>query len=475
MKVRYMLEYMALCGDPTLSDRGTMDAGIFPEPSGVPTGIVVMPDFVIDIHAPLLEERSPGPVCPAGVQAVDVGSRAGRLAWVLHALGGRDDGLCNTSYVTEAGHLGREVLLNRFQRVPQQTMTHPMPLRYVFPSQADDWVAVYDPRSCPGRREPRVAESDSLESNLLADMVGRPYSLKHLFSETRYIVVASKYAGRVEEAFEIIRAGLKEVEPRTKALREHLRDAGRTPKAPHIGILLDLSALANDEDGPEVLGKFAELSEELGSAYAMHTTVLYRWEQRSRVDPLRSRFTNVLLRRRHTAAMLDEGKWIHVRGDSSALNLSSPMTREAFTAGYVIATTCDLSWRTLDLWHWYLQRPRDGDDEPHLGVRFRDDLPEDDRRRDPTYPLPGLGRDTLALTPQERLATAVGGAAVTDTYPLTYYELIQVLSRKRGLPSIEPAWEWAANPQVPEVYRRELDCARSPSDKGLAVGSSLMC
>jgi len=461
MKVRYMLEYMSICGDPVLFADIKEEEGLYPAPSGVPTGITIMPDFVIDIHAELLEKDPEGPIPPAAVQAIDVGSRAGRMAWILHALGGQDDGLCTVNYVTRTGHLGREVLENRFQRRPGRTMTQPMPLRHVFRVDEDDWVAVYDPRGSSSRPEPRVAESDSVKLDLSADdLAASPHSLDHVFADTRYIVVASKYARRVRKAFKVIEAGLEHVAPRAQKLRDFLGGLEQlAPTGPPIGILLDISALANGEDGPQAAGELLALADRLGNLHAVHSTLLCSEAQLEEVAGSLSGLSNVIVRGSGTTRLLQGGDSISV---GPGLDLSGLMAREAFTAGYVLATTCDLAWQGLQQWRQYFHKLRAVSDEKHSAPPSSGLVPPES----PPGPgglLPGLGASAVALRPEERLGTAVVGAMATATkgYPLTYYELLQAIPQADTLPAIDCAGSWQEKPADAAEHDQELECARA--------------
>jgi len=133
MKTRYTLEYMALCGDPTLSPDEAQRAGLHPAPPGVPTGIAGMPDFVIDTSADMAPEQPRQTPAPYETRAVDVGGRARRLAWLLQRLALDLNGLFHVGYITEAGPPERHLLADHIG---------PTGARYVFPAPSDR-LAIY--------------------------------------------------------------------------------------------------------------------------------------------------------------------------------------------------------------------------------------------------------------------------------------------------------------------------------------------
>src|SRR4051812_32817205 len=112
-----MLEYMTLCADPTLFDHPSLTRR-GPVPSGVPMGIVIMPDFVVDVvvdgirgqHATRRGQRQP----------MEVGGRSGRLTRVLQECDGQRNAWYLVKYVAKAGDVGRVVLDRQF--VPERPL-----------------------------------------------------------------------------------------------------------------------------------------------------------------------------------------------------------------------------------------------------------------------------------------------------------------------------------------------------------------
>src|SRR5438270_14056827 len=84
-RIRYMMEYMTLCANPTLFD-SEFSAQPWPVPSGIPIGIVTLPDFVVDVAMDGI--RNATATRRGQIEPLDVGGRAGRLARVLQDFGG---------------------------------------------------------------------------------------------------------------------------------------------------------------------------------------------------------------------------------------------------------------------------------------------------------------------------------------------------------------------------------------------------
>ncbi|MCP4580388.1 MAG: hypothetical protein GY839_02130, partial [candidate division Zixibacteria bacterium] len=137
-KIRYMMEYMTLCADPTLFELDS-NTHRHPAPNGVPMGIVTLPDFVVDVAVDRVETFRPTSEDP--FDPLDVGGRAGRLAWVLQEFGGQRNGWYNIKYVAKAGDVGRIVLERRFIKSNNEAGFEAITLRHIIPSNQDyDWI-----------------------------------------------------------------------------------------------------------------------------------------------------------------------------------------------------------------------------------------------------------------------------------------------------------------------------------------------
>lgn len=104
LKVLVTLDYLKLYGDQE-SAMG----------DGAPINVVAMPDFVVDVDgAPIAELNKRSQRDPLGMRApAEVGSRAGRLIFVLSHLRDLDDESFQLHYITKTGLPGKAVLQDR--------------------------------------------------------------------------------------------------------------------------------------------------------------------------------------------------------------------------------------------------------------------------------------------------------------------------------------------------------------------------
>src|SRR5712664_2797128 len=243
-RIRYMLEYMTLCANPTLFDFG-WSAQPWPIPSGVPMGIVSLPDFVVDVAMDGIKNATA--TKRGQIEPLDVGGRAGRLARVLQDFGGQRNAWYNVKYIAKAGEIGQVVLRRRFVKVKTGIDFEPVSLRYIVSAQADhDWLHVY------GKMAETVESSyEGLE--ITADDIDQsPSSVTDLFVDARYVVIASKHGAHAVRAVSLVTEGLHRLSERfPKELVQH----SRIP----IGVLLDLSALDDGEDPQPLIESFAEM------------------------------------------------------------------------------------------------------------------------------------------------------------------------------------------------------------------------
>src|SRR5882672_3071334 len=226
-RIRYMMEYMTLCADPTSFGAGT---AVHPSPSGVPMGIVTLPDFVVDIALEHIAREDP--IGGRQIHSIDIGGRATRLAWALQMFGGETFGWYNVKLVTKAGDLGQVVLRRRFSKRTPESHVDPLSLRYVIPTEnANDRIHVYG--NMPTKENPPSAGTALTVANIDASS----YALTDLFGDARYVIVASKEVEHAEQAIQVVAEGLKRLCPSMSAI-------GRIP----IGMLIDLSALSEPNE-----------------------------------------------------------------------------------------------------------------------------------------------------------------------------------------------------------------------------------
>lgn len=402
IKLRYMFEYMRLCGDPTQFEE-RLGPQPYPIPSGVPMGLVTLPDFVVDVAVDGLRGHA---------EPIDVGGRAGRLARVLHDFGGPWNGWYTVTYAATAGDLGRVTLERRFQRpTDPRDDFEPMSLRYILKStKGKDWLAVYEAAV-------QTAESSDVGHALTVKGIDdSPASLTDLFIDARYVVVSAKRAEHAVNALKVLAQGLERVSSYCRKQDGHL--SLRIP----LGILLDLSALGD----PSAAGNVADVFKATVShaaAFDIESTALCSEETNCDTDG----FTHVLVRTADT---------LRVAGHTQPIPKldTYPMAREALTAGYVLASSADLGWRLLRRWHRLCPNMRPIDDRPHRSTPERGS-PAQTSEVAATM-LPSVNGDEPAVDPVERVrfAAALARHAVAVTAPdlVTYGGLIKHLSEAQS-------------------------------------------
>jgi len=442
MKVRYMYEYMALCADPTLFAKARISEaqGVYPVPSGVPTGITVLPDFVVDVHASKFNARTPPAGQPGDFRPIDVGSRAGRLVWILQELGGADDGLYQVNYVAKAGSLGRQVLEARLRREAERHGGDPLSLRHIFSAGDADWVAIY--HDTRGRGSPRpLAESQPGELELTRGDVARsPFRPQDVFYGTRCVVVSSKHADRAVEALELVGQGLTQLAPLSAELRDFLaKRTNAVVTKPPVALLLDVSALGAGEPPEPVVDRFEALCESLGETCKVDSTVLCDGTE-DEARALARRFANVLWRRRRSVGLWHGGTRCAKEVVPAGVDLRNLVTREALTAGYVLAATCDIAWRLLRLWALYDPHMRPFDDTRRPGPPTRRDDGDRSEAPDGGDVLPPLNGADPPLLPEQRLRYGLLLAEAMPREPSGYYQVVRRHSsgfRLRGAAELE--------------------------------------
>jgi FMN phosphatase YigB (HAD superfamily) len=405
-RIRYMMEYMTLCADPTSFRK---DAAVHPSPSGVPMGIVTLPDFVVDIALDRISKAE-----SAGgrqIHSIDIGGRTTRLAWALQMFGGETLGWYNTKLVTKAGNHGLVALRRRFCESALESGIDPLSLRYVIPTENGvDRLHVYGP-------DPSKENRPSTETELtIADIDSSSYALTDLFRDARYVIVASKETEHAKQAIQIVRDGLKRLSGSDSPI-------GKTP----IGILIDFGALDNPEDAAQIVAAYHSLKED-SAAYDLFATAFCDERTREAASEL-DEFAHILIR---------TGDTVEFKGHQTPLALKNrPIRREAFTAGYVIASACDLGWRLLRQWRSYFPRMRPIDGRPHSS--FPQSLPPDtivEHAGEPTVEkLPSLETNAPdAVEIEERLAFATLLAKLTEEEPITYGEFVKAVWDGNGRP-----------------------------------------
>jgi len=425
-RVRYMLEYMTLCADPTLFQSPSAPQP-YPVPNGIPMGIVCLPDFVVDVAVDGIKKATA--TRRGQPQPFDVGGRAGRLAWALHNFGGQQNGWYSVKYIAKAGDVGRVVLRRRFSQPSGQIPFEPTSLRYIVPSRADrDWLHVYGKELV----EPVESSHEGLEVSA-ADVDESPhYSLADLFVDARYVVISSKHATHAISALDLVAEGLERLSGR-------FRDSKVTIIP--IGVLVDLSALASQGDVRRVVDSFGKLKKR-AFAFAIESTALCDRQ----IDFDKKPFDHILMRQ-------EQGVRSGNQFESLPKLANRPVAREAFTAGYVLASSCALGWKLLRRWHQYFPTMRPIDGRPHIAFPTSEQAEPPGEEASPSCTmLPSLAFDAPdAFSSDERLRFAAALARHTDSTPLSYRDLIRSVA-KVGAPSFN------------EIERGEIEFAKTLND-----------
>jgi FMN phosphatase YigB (HAD superfamily) len=401
-RIRYMFEYMTLCADPTLFDL-TSPVRPSPVPNGVPMGIVALPDFVVDVAIDGI--RNATAAKRGQIEPLDVGGRVGRLARVLQEFGGQRNGWYNVKYVAKSGDVGRVVLHRQFVK-PQNRSPNfePLSLQYIIDSKEDhDWLHVY------GTTGERIESSYEGLDVTVADIDESPYSITDLFADARYIVIASKHAHHAISAVSVIAEGLDRL---SKSLPEEFsKDPDlRIP----IGILVDLSALWNPDDAGRVVESFSELNKQ-ASAFDIDSTALCDHT----LGFAQEHFKQILIR---DAGILRLGDQSQPLPDF----ISHPITREALTAGYVLASACSLGWELLRRWYYYFPKMRPIDSNPHDSFpRAAEGQVNPSQLQRGLLPSLAMGAGP-PIDPSDRIQFAALLAHVTKSRPMSYWDLIKI-------------------------------------------------
>ncbi|HEY6174972.1 MAG TPA: hypothetical protein VIX73_11030 [Kofleriaceae bacterium] len=449
-KIGSMLEYMMLGADPTLfeepSNRG------YPVPSGIPMGIVTLPDLVVDVAINGNKKTTASDRGQVG--PLDVGGRAGRLTRVLQDFGGPRKGWYHIKYVAKAGDVGRVVLDRTFCAPMGRADFEPLSLRYIVSApHSDDWLHVH-------------GATHALESSPVGlavtskDVEESHYSVVDLLADARYIVISSKRQDHAVAAVELIADGFEKL---TRRLGD---TSGR--KVP-IGILLDLSALGKGAESQPIVRAFSILKEKARSTFDLECTALCVAANGFDRKP----FDHILIRTGLELKVLDDSI-----KPSQVADSVEPVRREALTAGYVLASACSLGWRLLRQWYAYFPNLRPVSAEPHDGVPGMVDGTRSQSPAAPPAPsrlLPSLAANGDPIPVRDRIAFARQLALATRTKPITYGQLLEsaradARSFGRGVPAPadRPRSDEAAHALVPrfrgDAHRGTLSLFLPPSE-----------
>ena len=386
-----MLEYMTLCADPYLFESGSTPQQ-YPAPSGIPMSIVILPDFVVDlaIESVAADRGHRGPL--------DVGGRSGRLAVVLQTFGGQKNGWYQIKYVAKAGDIGRVVLKRRFARSEAVQNSDPVSLRYIVPAKRQfDWFNVYGGMT--------HVESASAGLSLgVSDFDDSGMSLADLLKDVRYIVISSKHADHAISAISVVAEGIR----RFSDLMHNPKNSGVDLP---LGIMLDLSALSDPGEAGRVVESFNALNQGQ-SVFDIESTAL--------CEPAnifaQEHFKNILTRSNNA---------VRLGNESFQLSIEGPVAREAFTAGYVLASACNLGWKLLRRWFCKFPKSRPIDGTGHDDYPKASDVLEQ-RQTEDCHPLPTLNPnvgDPIAASERVRYATLLANA--TNSSPIHYSTLIR--------------------------------------------------
>jgi FMN phosphatase YigB (HAD superfamily) len=420
-----MLEYMTLCANPTLFDFG-WSAQPWPLPGGVPMGIITLPDFVVDVAMDGIKNATA--TKRGQIEPLDVGGRAGRLARVLQDFGGQRNAWYNVKYIAKAGEIGQVVLRRQFVKVKTSIDFEPVSLRYIVPSQADhEWLHVY------GEMAETVESSYEGLEITVDDLDESPSSVTDLFVDARYVVIASKHSDHAVRAVSLVTEGLRRL---SELFPKELVKDFRIP----IGVLLDLSALDDGEDPRKLIESFAAMKQ-ASSAFDVETTALCD----KAVDFGRTHFDYILFRdsqsirlNEHTDTFTESG--VH------------PISREALTAGYALASACDLGWKLLRLWARYCSNMRPMSSKLHKSWPRMDQS----NLNSPNYRnnlLPSLainGEEPISATDRIRFAALL--ARFTKSRPIGYQDLIKAVAEFKP-------------PAQGEVEKQELKSATTSEER----------
>ena len=431
-----MMEYMGLCGDPTAFRD---PENIPPAPCGVPMGITIMPEFIVDIQKELIQSASPRSLVPRGPKPFDIGSRAGRLAWVLHNFAGENNAWYMLNYIAKVGELGGLILKQRFIDDAKQSGVRPMSLRFVFPRATSDWIAFYKMRGNRSSRSIRSAETRKKDISFTeADLEGSPYMTEDLFADTRYLVISTKNPKQAANAIKIAAQGLLEIQKKrkfrpSKPSSEHQEVTTNYNLSPEpkgfkrpLGILLDLPALEHRKDARIPLTALRTACTDLTEFYQIHVTILTETRDVDLKLPLSQDLEANILLRGHSSMTLHAADWTEtarVRFQPSATS-SQLICREAFLAGYILATACELGWRLLRHWYHYFPGLRPLSNKPHSGIPCDDSAGAPLQPEDGSALLPSPSSEAPPFNGHERLTLGrLFGVAAKDGV-LTYEELI---------------------------------------------------
>ena len=425
-RIRYMMEYMTLCANPTLFD-SEFSAQPWPVPSGIPISIVTLPDFVVDVAVD--EIRKATATRRGQIEPLDVGGRAGRLARVLQDFGGQQNAWYSVKYLAKAGEVGRVVLDRRFVKSRTGPDFESVSLRYIIESAADhDWLHVYGEAT-----KPVESSSEGLEITI-SDIDESRFSVTDLFVDARYIVIASKHGDPAISAVSLVAEGLHRLSGMI-----HDRPSS-TPSDPiPIGILVDLSALENSTDVPRVVESFAKLKQR-ASAFAVDSTALCK-------RPLEfgaKHFEHVLVRE---TGVISSGNYRELLPEPRIHQVS----REALTAGYALASACNLGWKLLRQWYRYCSKMRPIDGRAHKSWPRAEDSQSDPLQVQTDW-LPSLAIEAAdAISPEEKIQFAALLARFTNSTPISYGELVKQVARSNTR-------------TLNKVEKQEVEFATTPED-----------
>jgi hypothetical protein len=258
-----------------------------------------------------------------------------------------------------------------------------------------------------------------------------PYSFVDVFSDIRYIVIAGKHKQNILDAIQMVTKGLKVTETHMHKLAEFFstRCRDNPPRVP-IGLLLDLSTF-DKQDAQVILDFYRQELSTIEANYEMQTTLLCKEIDRQKLDTEKNWATVITfasdfvsIQRKQRSIKVD------IPGEETSLDL--PLTREAFTAGYLLASSASLAWAHLNLWYWYFPKLRPLSAEKHEKWPMPAGSVEVPCPFEESDLLPALGNDPSAprepISVPEQVHFAALFASYTREVPLTYHDLITRLS-----------------------------------------------
>jgi phosphoglycolate phosphatase-like HAD superfamily hydrolase len=237
LKVQLTLDYMKLCVD---HDKANGE--------GVPVDIVVMPDFVVDVQGEdiiaLNKEDDPDPY--GMLSPVKIGSRAGRVLYILSHLRDLDDEGFRLHYIAKTGQIGRVVLNDRLNQRLLENNLQPLRFPLLTPAPRTRHAAINPHIKDPQERRQvlRVKEQDILKKE---ELERHFYNPMDKIRNARALFFATDSIGQFLELFDIAILGEKYEQAEARLHRADMLEKDM-PGARHV--IVDFSALHGGSDGP---------------------------------------------------------------------------------------------------------------------------------------------------------------------------------------------------------------------------------